>query len=74
MYLVKWPSSWEPPQNLSDCSHKIDEFENGVAQEDEIDSVASSPGTKKTNSEWDVEKIIGKRIKGRKVLYSTFLF
>lgn len=56
-YLVSWPNTWEPEDNLSNCPELLEQFEAGLPQIVDIDDDNIEPFP----SEWVVEKILDKR-------------
>lgn len=57
-YLVSWPNTWEPDDNLSNCPELIEQFEAGLPQSLEYDD---DDDAQPFPSEWIVEQILDKR-------------
>lgn len=56
-YLVSWPNTWEPEDNLDNCPELLEKFETGLPQSIDADDDNSQPFP----SDWVVEQILERR-------------
>lgn len=56
-YLVSWPNTWEPEDNLENCPELLEQFEAGLPQSIDVDD----DNSQSFPSEWVVEQILERR-------------
>ena len=75
-YLVKWKdysadaNTWEPAENLG-CHILISNYENQSPEDKKSTSTEAEVEGEEEKNEWEVEKIVGKKLTNRKVFYNV---